>query len=210
MPGSSTKPLGATSYKETAFGIIPRMELLQLEIQGTKKGLDFIFSLIDEGGEIEITPVLIVELHAICFKWIFPEWAGKYRVVQVTYSGKEAPKYFQIPQLVKNICDDLKVRLENLPSRSEEEFVVEAIGVAAWFQHQFVHIHPFLDYNGRLARMLTSLLFLKLKLPPSEIHVETEIDRQRYLEALRSGDSGDMSDLEELIEQALIESLVSK
>ena len=34
---TSTKPEGATSYKETSFGIIPRSKLLKLEIEGTNK-----------------------------------------------------------------------------------------------------------------------------------------------------------------------------
>lgn len=42
MKKSSTKPKGATSYKQTAFGIIPRQKLLQLELEGTKMGLEFI------------------------------------------------------------------------------------------------------------------------------------------------------------------------
>lgn len=46
MKKSATKPQGATSYKETAFGIIPRSKLLQLEIEGTKKGIEFIDSLV--------------------------------------------------------------------------------------------------------------------------------------------------------------------
>lgn len=33
MSNSGTKPQGATSYKETAFGVIPRAKLLQLEIE---------------------------------------------------------------------------------------------------------------------------------------------------------------------------------
>ena len=32
---------GETSYKETSSGIISRSKLLKLEIEGTKKGLDF-------------------------------------------------------------------------------------------------------------------------------------------------------------------------
>ena len=46
MKKTSTKPKGATSYKETTFGIIPRSKLLKLEIEGTKRGLDYIYDLI--------------------------------------------------------------------------------------------------------------------------------------------------------------------
>jgi len=48
MKKSSTKPKGSTSYKETAFGIIPRSNLLKLELEGTKKGLEYLHDLIKQ------------------------------------------------------------------------------------------------------------------------------------------------------------------
>jgi len=39
-----TKRQGETSYKETAFGIIPRSKLILLEIEGVKKAWDFYYS----------------------------------------------------------------------------------------------------------------------------------------------------------------------
>ena len=36
------KEIGETSYKETAFGIIPRSKLIPLEIEGTKRAWDFV------------------------------------------------------------------------------------------------------------------------------------------------------------------------
>lgn len=76
---TSTKPKGATSYKETAFGIIPRAKLLKLELEGTKKGLELITNVHD----LEITPELIIQLHKEAFGWIFLDWAGKYRTIRV-------------------------------------------------------------------------------------------------------------------------------
>ncbi|HEX9059757.1 MAG TPA: hypothetical protein VF941_06235 [Clostridia bacterium] len=48
MRKSSTKPQGATSYKETAFGIIPRDKLLKLEIEA------YVASLTDEDLEKDV------------------------------------------------------------------------------------------------------------------------------------------------------------
>jgi hypothetical protein len=36
------KRIGETSYKETAFGIIPRSQLIPLEIEGIKRAWDFV------------------------------------------------------------------------------------------------------------------------------------------------------------------------
>lgn len=203
----ATKPKGATSYKETAAGIIPRLELIKLELEGTKKGLEFIYNLIESGQDISVTSDLICKLHAVCFGWIFPKWAGRYRVIQVTFSGKEAPPYYQIPGLVKNLCDDLEERLKYLPKVDEENFITKVVELLAWFQHSFVFIHPFQDYNGRTARILTTILLLRFNLPPFELKAETKADRKRYLKAMQKGDEGNLSLLETLINNALSESL---
>lgn len=73
MIQGNTKPSGATSYKQTALGIIPRTKLLLLEIEGTKKGLEYIHDLIKNNKNIEITPQLICKIHEISFKLIFPD-----------------------------------------------------------------------------------------------------------------------------------------
>ena len=115
MKKSSSKPKGATSYKETVFGIIPKSKLLKLEIEGTQKGLDFIYKLVNKNKTVNINPNLICKLHKTSFGWIFPKWAGKYRKAQVTVSGKETPSFYQLPELIINLCADLKERLKNLP-----------------------------------------------------------------------------------------------
>lgn len=198
---------GATSYKETSIGIIPRSKLLKLEIEGTKKGIEYIQKTANSGVSFLITPDYIRKLHKISFGWIFPEWAGKYRTIQVIYSGKEAPEYFRIPELIINLCEDLKERLKHLPVSNSDGYILEVVKLLAWFQHRFVFIHPFKDYNGRIARMLTIFILLKLNLPPIEIKAETGKDRRRYIEAMQQADSGDYSLLETLIGQALSETL---
>jgi Fic family protein len=200
MKKFSTKPKGATSYKQTAFGIVPREKLLELEIEGTQKGLKFVA----QNYQSEITPEIILAIHKIAFGWIFPDWAGKLRTIRVEYSGKEAPLPHLLPQLVINLCADLNERLKHLDHENMKEVVV----LLAWFQHCFVQIHPFQDYNGRLARMMTILILLNIGLPPIEIKANTDVDRQSYLDAMYGADEGDYSKLEFLIENALNESLI--
>lgn len=208
MTNNSTKPSGATTFfQETSFGILSHSQILKLEIEGTKKGLEFIYKLIDSKKLTEISPELVLELHENAFGWIFPKWAGQFRNIQVTYSGKEAVSYFLVSEFMKNLCDDLQMRLKNLPKTEELTFIDEIVKLLAWFQHRFVFIHPFQDYNGRTARMLTSLILLKLKLPAIEIQVESEEDRKKYLHAMQLADDGNIELLEKLIEKALVESL---
>ena len=86
-------------------------------------------------------------------------------------------------------------------------YIHKVVELLAWFQHGFVLIHPFQDYNGRLARMLTICILLKLGLPPIEIKADSGGDRQKYLDAMYAADEGNYSQLEKLMEVALNESL---
>lgn len=112
-----------------------------------------------------------------------------------------------MPELITNLCNDLGERLRYLPKPEDESFIIRVVELLSWFQHRFVFIHPFQDYNGRCARMLTTLILLKLNLPPIELKAETGLDRKRYLGAMQNADEGDYSLLETLINKALVESL---
>lgn len=205
IKSSSTKPKGATSYKETAFGIIPRLKLLPLELEGTKKGLDLVYQLVSKSPKVEITPELILRIHNESFGWIFPTWAGKFRTVRVEFSGKEAVPPHQVRELIVTLCADLKERLKHLNPKSDG-FIGKAVELLAWFQHRFVWIHPFQDYNGRVARMLTILILIILNLPPIEIRAEAKSDRRKYLESMYAADEGDYKKLENLMKRSLNES----
>lgn len=198
------KPIGATSYKETAFGIISRSQLIKYESIGIKKGIKFLQDLIPNQQNLKISSKIILDLHNISFGEIFPDWAGRFRTIQVEFSGKEAPKYYQVPELITHLCDDLNERMKLLPKVDNDMYVGRVLDVLAWFQHRFVWIHPFNDYNGRTARMLTIFLCLLLGLPPIEIGVK----RMRYINAMRLGDNGDLSELKLILFESLEETLI--
>lgn len=202
----STKPKSATSFKETAFGILSRLKVVELEKKGIKQAQEHILSL--SGKKATITPDLILEVHKNGFGFIFPDRAGKFRIEDVTVGEYEPPHYSRVPELTKNLCADLAERLKHLPSQKErEKYLAEIIALLAWFQHRFVWIHPFRDYNGRVARLITNFLALNLGLPILPIKAETGADRQRYISAMKAADNHDYSKLERLIANALKESL---
>ena len=92
-------------------------------------------------------------------------------------------------------------------SENEEKYLAEIISLLAWFQHRFVWIHPFKDYNGRVARLLTNLILLDVGFPILTIEAKTEGDREAYVAAMKAADQHDPSKLEDLIATALNESL---
>jgi len=69
---------------------------------------------------------------------------------------------------------------------------------AAWLHHRFTQIHPFQDGNGRVARNLASLVFIKSGWFPLTIsNDEGDVDRTRidYIDALEKADAGDLMPL---------------
>lgn len=60
---------------------------------------------------------------------------------------------------------------------------------SAWLHHRFTQIHPFQDGNGRVARALASLVFLREGLFPLVIR---EADREQYISAMEAADAGDL------------------
>ena len=70
---------------------------------------------------------------------------------------------------------------------------------AAWLHHRFTQIHPFQDGNGRMARTLASLVFLRAGLFPLVVHLE---DRDLYLDVLFEADFGDLKPIVQFFSRA--------
>lgn len=66
---------------------------------------------------------------------------------------------------------------------------------AAWLHHRFTQIHPFQDGNGRVARALASILFLRAQAFPLTVHRDR---RDSYIMALEAADKGDLQQLTKL------------
>ena len=63
---------------------------------------------------------------------------------------------------------------------------------AAWLHHRFSQIHPFQDGNGRIARALATLVFVKAGWFPLVVR---NTERARYIETLEDADSGNLKPL---------------
>lgn len=197
--------LGTTSYKQTKFGILPRDEVIKLEVQGAQKGLQILQKIAEENRHI--TPGFIKEIHKECFGDILEQDAGVFRTIQVTYSSKEAPHYSQLPEMMKNLCEDTEYALVHLSEKSDEKYISKLVEVVASFQHRFVFIHPFVDYNGRMTRLFTNYILMRTGLPIIETKIENESDRKAYIIALQNADEGDYTAIENIIAESLTESL---
>jgi Fic family protein len=76
---------------------------------------------------------------------------------------------------------------------------------AAWLHHRFTQIHPFQDGNGRVARAIASLVFIRAGWFPLIVKRD---DRTRYIEALENADRDDLRPLVSLFVEAQRNALI--
>ncbi len=74
----------------------------------------------------------------------------------------------------------------------------------AEIHHRLVHIHPFIDGNGRTARLVMNLLLMKDGYPPAVIR---KVDRRSYYSALARADRGDSAPFTNFVGRAVEHSL---
>jgi Fic family protein len=70
---------------------------------------------------------------------------------------------------------------------------------AAWLHHRFTQIHPFADGNGRVARAIATLVFIKAGWFPLIVNRD---QWGRYVDALEKADHGDLRSLVALFVEA--------
>ena len=105
---------------------------------------------------------------------------------------------------IHEYCPPIQVEseLDNLISwyreYQQQGTVHHQLLVAAWLHHRFTQIHPFQDGNGRVARALLVWHLAKWEYLPVVISRD---DRNDYIKALESADSGDLSTFVNLLVQ---------
>lgn len=121
-----------------------------------------------------ITEPDILELHEIFYRTIDAETAGIYRTVKVFITGSEfvPPSPSNVPRLMKEMIRQSKEMRKNL----------HPVAFAAWLHLQFVTIHPFIDGNGRTARLLMNLALIQAGYP---LAIIPPIRRQEYMWTLQ-------------------------
>mgnify|MGYP001202677129 CR=1 FL=1 len=120
------------------------------EAVGHAKAYDHIYNLVKSA---HIAEADILKLHEMFYQQIDRENAGRYRTVRVFISGSHhrLPSPEQIPRLM---ADFVAWFNDNENKRPLVEF-------AARVHQKFVFIHPFVDGNGRVSRLLMNLALLR-------------------------------------------------
>jgi Fic family protein len=80
------------------------------------------------------------------------------------------------------------------------EGIMHPVALAAQAHHRLAAIHPFIDGNGRTARLVMNLLLMRCGYPPTVI---LRVNRRRYYSVLAKADSGNTDALENFIGRAV-------
>lgn len=141
-----------------------------LEALNHKEAILFLEDLVN--GNTELLEWNIKNLHALILKGIDNQNAGKYRQEKVVISGatQKPVDYVQVPE-----------KMEKLILEYDEWQQFHPLIRAALLHGEFVFIHPFVDGNGRTARLLMNFEAMKSGYLPIIIRAE---ERTRYYDAL--------------------------
>jgi Fic family protein len=120
----------------------------------------------------------LLDLHALVLRNIDDAWAGRYRQTRVFITGSPIipPSHMHVPELMAKFIGDLA-------SASGHP-----VKIAADAHYEFAKIHPFVDGNGRTARLLMNLLLLQRDYPLTIIPAD---QRTAYITAMDDADRGD-------------------
>lgn len=167
-----------------------------LEAKDHHEALNYLYELVEHGNKPTVSQHFIRALHQLVTGDTEAEEAGKYREGNVIIFGAEhtPPEAFEVPKKMGAL-------IEWLGKSQKKMHVVE---LAAQFHHKLVHIHPFLDGNGRTARLAMNLLLMKEGYPLVTI---LKTDRKKYYRVLQRADDGDLVPLVQFIAQAVERSL---
>ena len=162
------------------------------EILGYRNALN----LIHESFEyITIRSNMILQLHKEMYQFMDVNFGGKYKdtpnEIDMVYSDGHKEVIFkpldpfETPYAVEKLCEEFNEAIK--------KYNIEPLVAIPVFIHAFLCIHPFNDGNGRMSRLLTTLLLYKYgytvgKYISSEKKIQ--LTKSEYYEALSNSSKG--------------------
>lgn len=148
------------------------------EAIGHSESYDFMFSLLKKKS---LDQDDILTLHKLFYLKIDDKNAGNYRTEDVYISGSKFP--VSDYKKIKTDMNDF-MQWYNLSQCN-----YHPVEFAALAHKKFIFIHPFIDGNGRTARLLMNLTLLR---NGYEVAVISPVIRQKYIDALEKAHYDDL------------------
>jgi len=164
-----------------------------LEIINHKEAIEYIEDLVSKN--VKLSEYDIKSVHYLILKEIDSTNAGKYRHENVFISGAK-----HVPPIYMNVPCEMQKMIKKYQSWKDLHPVVRA----CFLHGEFVKIHPFIDGNGRTARLLLNFELIQSGYPPVVIKTENRAD---YYDALdKAHTTNDYTDFIKIIVDLVNES----
>ena len=167
-----------------------------LEAKDHYEALNYLYESIEHDKHHTLSEVFIRSLQNLVVKDTDKEYAGKYRISNVTIGGSDhtPPDATEVPALMRGLLDWVRQNHKKL----------HPIELAALLHHKLVYIHPFYDGNGRTARLAMNVLLMQAGYL---LVVILKNDRKKYYDALDKADKGKPQKFVQFVAQAVERSM---
>lgn len=176
------------AYLQHGDSNIPPKQLMNY-LQDNFEAIDFVFDVVKNDRNISVS--FIKELHQLITshqnsaegrdqfgnKLQIELLKGDFKTRDNNPTRADGTTFIYCPPIhVTSEMDNLILIYQGLLKRKINPTII-----AAWFHHAFTQIHPFQDGNGRVARLLASLILIKHNLFPLTVKRN---EKPRYIDAL--------------------------
>ena len=193
-PQEPSQGVGSTRYFNTSQGTLSYAQLSERLAVKLVRVLDELLHIPPD--QLTFSPEWMCLRHKTLAGDLFPDWAGRYRDINVQVGPYTPPPFYEVPTFMRLFCDDLTERVRHISPR--EPNIKNLSELLAWIDWRFQWIHPFQDFNGPIGRVLLAAVLYKLALPHVETAPVAQDARRQYLDALRTADNGNLEPLTEL------------
>lgn len=181
-----------------------------LEVKGYADAADWVYGQAidphtEHDGIVSLTEIRHIHRMALGPLWeVLPpaqalpeESPGSFRRHEIAQfgGGMKPPSWVEIDALIQDWLRDANTIAAGTPGVAED---------LAKSHCEFERIHPFLDGNGRVGRLVMNLMLVRMGYPPAIIYKN---QRSAYLRALGRADAGDPGSLGEFIARAILDNL---
>lgn len=205
-----TDGLVEDQYEEGSDGLVlknllhinDKQEIEEVETRELYRATDELTEVYDR--DHQFTAADICNMHGNWLGKVY-EWAGQYRQVSIGKGGFTfaLPKF--IPQLMESFENE--VASDYTPCIFETRGKqIEALAI---LHTELLLIHPFREGNGRLARLLATIMALQAGLPPLDFSEFEEKRKEEYFAAVREGLDRNYQPMEKVFSDVISQTLRS-
>lgn len=194
MPGSDGRVL------HNLRGIYTKQDMERLE---TELLFDLTDQLLDEcDPQHRFTAQDIQTMH---YKWLGTvyEWAGRYRQVMMSKGNFPFAAPAHIPALMTEFEREVLTKYTPCTFTTRQEVII----ALALVHTELILIHPFREGNGRLARLLATLMALQAGLPLLDFSDFEQERREEYFAAVQQGVARNYQPMENVFSVVIARSL---